>query len=70
MLHRMDDDANAPDAGLHEAEVESRWEAAPAVALIVALHLALAAVSHAEDGSCGASRGGSGSCWRSLSCCS
>ena len=47
MLHRMDD-ANPPDAGLHEAEVESRWEAAPAVGLIVALHVALAAVSHAE----------------------
>ena len=47
MLGRMED-ASPPDAGLHEAEVESRWEAAPAVGLIVALDLALAAVSHAE----------------------
>jgi hypothetical protein len=33
------------DENLHEAEVESRWEAAPAVIVVIALQLALAAVS-------------------------
>ena len=48
MLHPMDDDANGSAAGLHEAEVESRWEAAPAVALVVVLHVALAVVSQVQ----------------------
>ena len=33
---------------LHEAEVESRWEAAPAVALVIGLQLLLAGVSREE----------------------
>ncbi|MGZ4431241.1 MAG: hypothetical protein ACXVYV_06290 [Gaiellales bacterium] len=48
------DGANPPgtergeDFGSHEAEVESRWEAAPAVALVVALQVALASISQAR----------------------
>ena len=34
------------DDGVHDAEVESRWEAAPAVLLIIALQVVLAAVSY------------------------
>ena len=37
------------DAGVHEAEVESRWEAGPAVALVIGLQVALAVVSHHQD---------------------
>jgi hypothetical protein len=33
---------------LREEEVESRWEAAPAVAIVIALQVVLAATSHAE----------------------
>ena len=33
---------------MHEAEVESRWEAAPAVALVVLLQVALAAISQSQ----------------------
>jgi len=33
----------------HEEEIESRWEAAPAVALVIASQLVLALVSRAED---------------------
>jgi hypothetical protein len=35
--------------GLHEEEVESRWEAAPAIALVVASQLLLAIVSRMQD---------------------
>ncbi len=35
--------------GLHEEEVESRWEAAPAIALVVASQLLLAIVSLMQD---------------------
>ena len=35
-------------AGVHEAEIESRWEAGPAVALVVALQVLLATVSHVQ----------------------
>jgi hypothetical protein len=34
---------------LHEEEFESRWEAAPAVALVIAMQLLLALVSRAQD---------------------
>ena len=34
---------------LREEETESRWEAAPAVAIVIALQVALAAVSRVED---------------------
>jgi uncharacterized membrane protein len=34
-----------PDENLHEAEVESRWEAAPGVLVIIGLQVALGAVS-------------------------
>jgi len=34
---------------IREEEIESRWEAAPAVALVIAFQLALALVSRAED---------------------
>jgi hypothetical protein len=37
------------DAGLREEERESRWEAAPAVALVIGLQVLLAAVSRAKD---------------------
>jgi hypothetical protein len=58
MLHRMDD-ASLPDGeqvagvggsagGVHEAEVESRWEAAPAVGLVVLLQVVLAIVSQEQ----------------------
>lgn len=33
------------DRGLHEAEVETRWEAGPAILLVIVLQVALAAVS-------------------------
>ncbi len=33
---------------MHEAEVESRWEAGPAIALVVFLQVVLAAVSHSQ----------------------
>ena len=36
------------EPGLHEAEVEARWEAAPAVALVIALQVSLGAVSRHE----------------------
>jgi hypothetical protein len=35
--------------GLRKEEIESRWEAAPAVATVIALQIALAAASRAED---------------------
>jgi hypothetical protein len=35
--------------GVHDAEVETRWEAAPAVLLIIALQALLAAVSYRQD---------------------
>lgn len=35
-------------SNLHEEEVESRWEAAPAVAIVIALQFALAMVSEAK----------------------
>jgi len=35
--------------GLHDAEVETRWEAAPAVLLIIALQALLAAVSYRQN---------------------
>ena len=38
---------------LREERVESRWEASPAIALVVALQLTLAVVSHAKDWSLG-----------------
>ena len=38
-----------PEQELREAEVESRWEAAPAVAVVVALHVAIAAASRRGD---------------------
>jgi hypothetical protein len=34
-----------PESEIREAEVESRWEAAPAVAVVVALHVAIAVAS-------------------------
>jgi hypothetical protein len=37
------------DDGVHDAEVETRWEAAPAVLLIIALQTLLAAVSYRQD---------------------
>jgi hypothetical protein len=37
-----------PDA-LHEEEIESRWEAAPAIVLVIAFQLLLAFVSRARD---------------------
>jgi hypothetical protein len=36
------------DAGVHEAEVESRWEAGPAIGLVVFLQVVLAGVSHTQ----------------------
>jgi hypothetical protein len=36
-------------SSFHEAEVESRWEAAPAVVLVIGLQLLLAAVSQQKD---------------------
>jgi hypothetical protein len=38
-----------PTDPLREEEIESRWEAAPAVALVVALQILLATASHAQD---------------------
>ena len=38
-----------PQDVLREEELESRWEAAPAVAVVIALQVALAAASRAED---------------------
>jgi hypothetical protein len=38
-----------PRDQLHEEEFESRWEAAPAVALVIAMQLLLALVSRAQD---------------------
>jgi hypothetical protein len=35
--------------GVHQAEVETRWEAAPAVLLIIVLQTVLAAVSYRQD---------------------
>ena len=35
--------------GLHEEQVESSWEAAPAIALVIASQLLLALVSHSQD---------------------
>jgi uncharacterized membrane protein len=46
-----DDGRHNPEVArhsLHEEEVESRWEAAPAVALVIALQLALSIVSRAQ----------------------
>jgi hypothetical protein len=37
------------DREQHEAEVESRWEAAPAVLLVIALQASLGAVSRQQD---------------------
>lgn len=37
-----------PDAGAREADVESRWEAGPAVGVVVLLQVALAAVSRSQ----------------------
>jgi hypothetical protein len=37
-----------PDAALHEEEIESRWEAAPAIVVVMALQLQLALVSHTQ----------------------
>ncbi len=34
---------------IHEEEVESRWEAAPAVVVVIAFQLLLAVVSHSQD---------------------
>ena len=42
MLSRMQ------DGNVHEAEVESRWEAGPAVALVVLLQITLATISEAQ----------------------
>jgi hypothetical protein len=38
-------DAEVPIAGLREEEIESRWEAAPAVGIVIAMQLVLALVS-------------------------
>src|SRR6476661_148999 len=38
-------DTEAPIAGLREEEIESRWEAAPAVGIVIAMQLVLALVS-------------------------
>ena len=35
---------------LHEAEVESRWEAAPAVLVVIVLQVAIAVVSSSRPG--------------------
>jgi hypothetical protein len=40
--------SRVPQDGLREEEIESRWEAAPAVAVVVALQVLLAAASRAE----------------------
>ena len=45
---------------VREEEIESRWEAAPAVALVIAMQLLLALVSRTRTGSSGSSPGGSG----------
>jgi hypothetical protein len=37
------------DQALHEVEIESRWEAGPAVALVMALQVAIAVTSRVED---------------------
>jgi hypothetical protein len=37
------------DGALHEEEVESSWEAAPAIALVIASQLLLAAVSRMQQ---------------------
>src|SRR5437868_2451040 len=38
-------DTETPVAGLREEEIESRWEAAPAVGIVIAMQLVLASVS-------------------------
>jgi hypothetical protein len=35
--------------GLHEEEIESRWEAAPAIAMVIGFQLFLAIVSQTQD---------------------
>ena len=42
------EDPSTPDSGVREEEVESRWEAGPAVALVVLLQVMLAAVSKSQ----------------------
>jgi hypothetical protein len=46
--HEQLEDLPESTAGVHEADVESRWEAGPAVALIVLLQVALATVSRSQ----------------------
>jgi hypothetical protein len=46
--HEQLEDHSGSAAGVHEADVESRWEAAPAVGLIVLLQVALATVSRSR----------------------
>ncbi len=40
--------SGVPDDGVHDAEVESRWEAAPAVLVIIALQCLLAVISYRQ----------------------
>jgi hypothetical protein len=46
--HDQLEDLPESAAGVHEADVESRWEAGPAVGLIVVLQVALATVSRSQ----------------------
>ena len=41
-------DTEVPIAGLREEEIESRWEAAPAVGIVIAMQLVLALVSRSQ----------------------
>jgi hypothetical protein len=45
---------------LHEEEIESSWEAAPAIALVIAGQVVLAIVSRTQDWTLWGFRGGSG----------
>jgi uncharacterized membrane protein len=46
---RRKSDRLSQQDGIRQEERESRWEAAPAVAVVIALQVALALASHAED---------------------
>ena len=43
------EDLVLPAGEVHEADVESRWEAGPAVTLVIVLQIALAAVSQSQE---------------------
>lgn len=49
MIHLSSRRGGVAEGKLHEAEVESRWEAAPAVLVVIALQVAIAVVSLQQD---------------------